>query len=102
MSYAAVRLSETVEDIREQVRLDPLPIVADRDAGLALFAIQHDVYASALGREFDRIGQQIPNDLLNADFVANRGARARVNGSRHGDLLGICRGQHDLNRGMDD
>jgi hypothetical protein len=97
----AIGLSETVEAVREQARLNTLPIIADRDARLRLFAIQHELHASTRGREFHCIGQQIPDDLLNPDFVAIRRADARINSSRHLDLLGICSGSHDLNRGLD-
>src|SRR5205823_6915678 len=63
---AALRLSETIEDVWQESRADPHPRVLDRDLRVAVDALETDLDTPPPGRELDRVGQQVPHDLLQA------------------------------------
>src|SRR5262249_47502287 len=67
-----VGLSEVLEDERQELRLDALAGVADRDADTVGVALHAQLDAPALGRELDRVCEQVPHDLLQPRRVAER------------------------------
>src|ERR1700759_4981548 len=69
---AAVGLTETVKDIRQKLSIDTGPGVADRDFKVRFDALKLHLYLSASGRELDGVGEQIPDDLLEPNRVAQR------------------------------
>jgi hypothetical protein len=54
-------LAKTVEDVGKQFLLDALPVVGDHNARMGILAVQRDPYVSTFGREFDRVGEQVPH-----------------------------------------
>src|SRR5688500_14978864 len=68
----AVRLLEPVEDRREEPRGDALPAVGDAD--LEVRPQPGEAYgdASARRRELDRVGDQVPHDLLEPVGIADQ------------------------------
>src|SRR4030095_8543242 len=72
----AVTLTETVEDVREQVRMNPLPGVAHPELDMRGHASQGDLDAPAGPRELNRVGDEMPHDLPQPVRVAvHHGAR---------------------------
>ena len=67
---AVVELAETLEDVRQKLGTDALPGVGDAKDRFAFGTVQRNAHASALGREFDRVRKQIPDDLVQPRFVA--------------------------------
>src|SRR4051794_35954684 len=61
---AGVGLPEALEKLRKMFRGNALPRVADGDLHGGRNALQQHLHASAFGREFDRVGEQVPDDLL--------------------------------------
>jgi hypothetical protein len=65
----AVRLPETIEDVRQRVVAHSLAGVTHDDCCLCAIAFQPSLDAPASGRVLDGIGEQIPDDLLQADGI---------------------------------
>ena len=59
-----VALAETLEHVRQEIRLDAGPRVGDRDFHLRARPPQAELDGAAFGRELDRIREQVPDDLL--------------------------------------
>src|SRR5262249_31613762 len=59
-----VLLPKVFEDVRQELRLDPLPTVGDDDLDVRVGALKSYLHAPAVRREFDRLGKQVPYDLL--------------------------------------
>ena len=78
----AIALPEAIEYEGKQPGLDPLARICDDDSGVCTRMIEQDLYAPARGRELDRVGEQVPDDLMQADGIAVR--RRRVERSRTG------------------
>ena len=72
---AVVRLREEVEDPGQRVRRDADPAVRHAYGHGPLLAREHDLYASAWRRVFDRVAQQVVEDLLQAHCVADHDDR---------------------------
>lgn len=68
--YAGVRLAEAVENVRQEFGADTLAIVGYADFDLRVFARQAERDAAAGPREFHRIRQQVPDDLLQSGGIA--------------------------------
>jgi hypothetical protein len=66
-----IGLAETVEYERQELRRDALAGVVHRDLDLVPVACHGDAHAAALGRELHCIGQQVPDDLLQAGEVGS-------------------------------
>src|SRR5262249_61660793 len=65
-----VGLSEPVKDIGHEIRWDAFTRVTYGDADVRVYALQARFDVTALWRELDRVGKQVPNHLLQADVVA--------------------------------
>src|SRR5262245_16487771 len=61
-----VRLTKTVEDVREKVLVDADPCVAHRYLHMRIDARQLHQHPPAFRRELDGVGQEVPDDLLQA------------------------------------
>jgi hypothetical protein len=73
-----VGLTESLEHVRQKLPRDPLAVVFDRDVNVRVLALQPHVHATALRREFHRVRQEVPADLLEAIGVAHDGPRVWV------------------------
>src|SRR5262249_61362705 len=62
----AFELAESVEDKGEKLRLDPRAGVAHRDRNVRALAFKTDSDLPSSRRELDGVGQEVPDDLLQA------------------------------------
>src|SRR5262245_35353877 len=97
-----VLLPEALEDVRQKLRLDPLPVVGDGDLDVRIGALKSDLHAPAIRREFDRIGKQVPYDLLQTLRVTRHRVRRRVEQRAQVDPLRLRRRADRLDGGLDD
>src|SRR5438093_9663563 len=88
---SALRLSEAIEDVGQESRADPHPRVLDGNLGVAIGALEAHFDTTLSRRELDRVGQQVPHDLLQAVRVAAHGHGGRATGRPEGDRLGLRR-----------
>src|SRR5262245_8870820 len=95
-----VGLSETIEDERQELRLDALTSVADRDPDMLGVALHLQLDPPAFGRELDRVREQVPHDLLQTRRVAENqfGQAAEIGDKRNALRLG--RRAHRVERGF--
>src|SRR5215510_5673179 len=97
-----VLLPEAFEDVGQKLRLDPLPVVGDDDLDVRVGALKSYLNAPAIRREFDRIGKQVPYDLLQPLRVTRHRVRRRVEQRAQVDPLGLRRRADRLDGGLDD
>src|SRR5439155_15189910 len=57
-------LPEPLEEMGQEPGRDPPARVADRQLEVGVHALERDIDAPALGRELDRVGEQVPHHLL--------------------------------------
>jgi hypothetical protein len=62
-SHGAVTLSESIEDNWKEPRSYPFSRVGHDEPSASIVSLQTDLNAAARGREFDRVGKQIPDHL---------------------------------------
>jgi hypothetical protein len=72
-----VGLTEAVEDVRKKLRRDPLARVRYADNQVGLVALDPNVDPPIFGREFDGIGNDIADDLLQTPGIGANGLRLR-------------------------
>jgi hypothetical protein len=77
---ALVSLAEAVENVGQELAADADARVLHSDFHLRLDDLGLDHYLPALGRELDGVGEQVPDDLLEAVGVALDGAIRRMVG----------------------
>ena len=96
-----VGLAEHLEDVAQEGFRDARAVVADGDLGGRLVAAQADLDRPALGCELDGVGQQVPDDLLQAIGVGD--GRSGVGGEDpgHAHAPGLGGRQHGLEGGLD-
>ena len=97
-----VGLAEALEQEGEQIGLDADAGVVDHDLDVRVDALEEDVDGSAFGREFDRVGQEVPHDLLQPRWVARDWPGVRVDDFAKLDLLGVRRGADGIDSEVDD
>ena len=100
--WSRVRDAERAEHIRELFGCDPLAGIAYADVDSGLSAREADLDATSTRREFNRVGHEVPDDLLQAGRVANHRARPLVQGPRQHDPLGLGRRLHRGERRLHD
>lgn len=61
-----IRLPEAVEDVGQEHRRDSVPRVSDHDLDRGLELRQADIDATAMRGELYGVGEQVPDDLLEA------------------------------------
>src|SRR5262249_41275312 len=98
----AVGLAETLEDVRQKLRLDADAGIADRDLDLAFDAPKPRFDAPAFIRELDGVREQIPESLLQPAGVAEDRAARSVSRLAQGDAFRLGAGPDDVNGGMKD
>src|SRR5688572_4468345 len=91
---ACVRLPETIKHEGQEFRAYADAGVFNQNLEVRVDALEHDLNASARRREFDRIGQQIPKDLLKAVRVATYEPNAGIEELLDADILARGRGTH--------
>src|SRR5215468_10798969 len=93
-----VGLSEAVKDIGHEIRADSFARVAHGDANVRVHALQARFYAASLRGELDRVGEQVPDHLLQASGVAGDLANFEGEVSLERDTFGLRRRLDGLNR----
>jgi hypothetical protein len=88
--------------VRQQVHPDPLSGIAHHHLHLRAHAAHHDLHAPALGREFHRVGDEIPHHLLQAVGIAVDESARRLDQRGEPQLLGLRRRAHRLHDVADD
>src|SRR5262245_15505734 len=66
----AVRLPKSIEDIRQELRINAHAGIRDRNFDVATGSTQPCVHASSLACELHRVGKQVPDHLLYAIGIA--------------------------------
>ena len=75
-----VGLPEALEDVRQQLGRDPPAGVGDAQLDVRPAPREPHVHAATLGRELDRVREQVPRHLLEAVGVTQDDARLGVEG----------------------
>ena len=60
---AGVGLPEPLEDVREELAIDSVSRVSDREAGLVADPAEGDLDSTAVGGELDGVPEQVGDDL---------------------------------------
>src|SRR5262249_37214106 len=94
-------LAETVEDVRQKIRIDALAGVAHDDLDLRVTFADLDLNAPPLGGEFDRIREQVPDDLLQTRRVGEDFFNLRAEVCLDLDLLSLGRRLSRFRRRLD-
>ena len=97
-----VGLAEAVEDLGEELGPDADAGVDDADLDVRVDPLQEDLDPAALGRELDGVGEEVPDDLLEAGGVAGDGPGERVEDLVDADALGLGRRHDGGEGGLDD
>ena len=101
-SFAGVRLSEAVENVRHEFCAHALAVVGYADFDLRVLARQAERNVTARRRKFHRIRQQVPDDLLQPGGIAGQRADLRIDAIFERDAARHdCRTQR-LDDGMDE
>ncbi len=88
-SGGAIALSEAIEYEGQQLVLDPLACVCDDNFRVCTGMVEQDLYAPARGRELNRVGEQVPDDLIQADGIAVHGGSRTIEDGFELDALGF-------------
>src|SRR5688500_8800322 len=59
-----IALTESIENVGQEIRQDADARVANADLDMRINSLKIDLYRSALWGELDRVGNQVPHDLL--------------------------------------
>src|SRR5688572_6893458 len=93
---SGVRLTESLEDVREELRSNTDPRIADGDLHVRVDAFETKLDPPEFRCELDGVGDEVPDDLLQTVRIARDVADARVDQGLHAYALRISCG---LNRG---
>src|SRR5690606_928671 len=95
-----VFLTETLEELREELGRDADPFVAYDDLDTVARGVQHDLDPAALRRELDRVVHQVPHDLLQARRVAPQDGSGGIDADVERDALALRRRSDAFERGL--
>src|SRR2546423_6622159 len=98
----AVRLAEAFEDERQELRADPPAVIADGHLDIGLDPLKPDFDAPALGRELDRVREQIPDHLLKPFVITGDRTCARVYNYLKAYVLGFGGVSDRIDGGVND
>ena len=80
--HRAVSLAETIEHVRQEHRIDALAGIDNLDLQIVFRGYDEEIDATALGRELDRVREQIPDHLLEPANVSVHGPHGREIGGQ--------------------
>ena len=83
---SAVLLAEALEKMGKETGADSLAIVDELDLHVGCAILHDDLHQAAAGGEFDGIGQEVPEDLLETGGIGKDKGGAAVDGSGDGDV----------------
>ena len=78
----ASRLAKPVENVREEIGGDSDAAISHPNGDARFDALGGDVNAAAFRGEFERVGEQIPEDLLHPGWVAQHLLELRADRDR--------------------
>src|ERR1700677_3314365 len=84
-------LRESIKNVRKVIGRNPNAGIADAQFQMRIHALEQHLYLASLRRELDRVGQQVPYDLLQAPTVTADDVLARPQNRLQADALGLCR-----------
>ena len=96
-----VGLPEALEEVGEELGRDAPARVANGQLEVGVHALQPDVDAPALGRELDRVGDEVPHHLLQPFRISPDQLDPRIEAGHDPDVLGRGRRPHGLDRRLD-
>src|SRR2546423_8446214 len=70
LTRTSCRLPESLEDVRQELGLDARSGVAHFHAEAMLYGVQHDRHVPARRREFNRVREEVPDDLFQTTGIA--------------------------------
>src|SRR6476469_6310934 len=76
---ATVELSKPLKEVRQKLCWESLPGIADRDLDVRINACQNHLNSATLGREFYRVREQIPSNLLKTVWVTRHRTGSWIN-----------------------
>src|SRR5262249_34005735 len=97
-----IRLPESIEDIRQEFRINAHPGIGDGNLDLAIGPAQLCLDTTSLVCELDCIPEQVPDHLLQAVGIAEDGATALVADYVESNSLRFGAGPDDINGGLKD
>ena len=89
-----VGLTEPFEHVRQELRRDAGPVSLTTISTCELIRCEAHLDAAALGRELDRVRQQVPDDLLQPVGIARHRRRRAGRSRSEPEALGVGRGPH--------
>src|ERR1700761_7564005 len=104
---ATIELSKAFKHVRQKLCWDSLPGIADRDLDVRINACQSHLNSTAFGREFHRVREQVPSNLLKTIWIPRHWTGSRINHrfqadfTRLGDRLNNVDGCFDDRRQID-
>src|ERR1700721_6443 len=84
-------LRKSIKNVRKVIGWNPNAGIADAQFQMRIHALEQHLYLASLRREFDRVGQQVPYDLLQARTVTVDDVLGRPQNRLQADALGLCR-----------
>src|SRR5215831_889478 len=97
-----VGLPEALEYIRKEFRTDALTGVCYDDLNARFEPSRSDFDASGRGSELDRIGQQIPDHLLQPFRITRDCSFSSIHVNDKGDVFRVCGRPHHIDGTADD
>ena len=97
-----VGLAEALEEVREKFGSDAGAVVAHAQDEMLVVALQTDDDLTVWWREFDRVGQEVPGDLLEPGAIAHHFESPRSDVDEDADLFGGGGGLDGVDGGGDD
>src|SRR5688572_2812633 len=71
---SSVSLTKALKNVRKEIRLDTDARVGNADFNVRVYALEGDLHVAASGREFDGVGDQVPDNLLQAIRITAHGS----------------------------
>ena len=99
---ARIGLAEAVEHVGQKLGLDSLARIGNSEFEMRVDALHRDLHLAALGRELDRVREQVPNDLLQPAAVAEYWSRVGIQHRFDANVLGVGGRTHRVDGGADD
>ena len=97
-----VRLGEALENARQEFAFDTHPGVSDADLHPTVKDGNRDLNSAVVGRELDRVVEQVRHALLQALRIALDGHRSIAGIGDQRDPLGVRARPHQLDRRLND
>src|SRR5215472_5581090 len=85
----AVRLAKSIEDVRQEFGFNAQASVSDRNVCLRIHRVNPNAHPTMLGRKLNRVAEQVPEDLLQAIWIAHHWKRARPEINLKINLFGL-------------